>query len=84
MEEQFKKYIEKAKSAVMTADLQQKPRGAPEVSALKTQLQDQNQTLINLRRSAHCYRKGLRSYRKELLEVRAGNETLISDLKKAL
>ena len=83
------------------------------MSALKAQLQDKKQTLINLRRSAHGreeaerernlrrerrldnLRRSAIGYRdeaeregnrlaQELLEVRAGNETLVRDLKNAL
>ena len=39
MEERYKKYIEKAKSVIKTLDPKQNPSGAPEVSALKNQLQ---------------------------------------------
>merc|ERR1719500_2069220 len=39
MEERYKKYIEKAKSVIKTLDPKQNPNAAPEVSALKTQLQ---------------------------------------------
>ena len=88
MEEHFKKYIEKAKSVIKTLDPKQNPSGGPEVSALKNQRQDKNQTLINSRRSAHYYQEEAERERsrlaQELLEVRAGKETLISDLKNAL
>ena len=42
MEERYKKYIEKAKSVIKTLDPKQNPNAAPEVSALKTQLQDKD------------------------------------------
>ena len=88
MEECFKKYIEKAKSVLKTLDHKQNPSRAPEVSARKNQLQDKNQTLINIRRSAHYYRevagRERRRLAQELLKVRAGNETLISNLRNVL
>ena len=84
MEERYKKYIEKAKSVIKTLDPKQNPSGAPEVSALKNQRQDKNQTLINIGRSAHYYLEEAERERnrlaQELLEVRAGNETLVSNL----
>ena len=69
-------------------DPKQNPSRPPEVSALKNQLQDKNLTLIYIRRTAHHYREEAERERnrlaEELLEVRAGNETLISNLKNAL
>ena len=48
MEERYKKYIEKAKSVIKTLDPKQNPNGAPEVSALKTQLQDKDRVIDEL------------------------------------
>ena len=42
MEERYKKYIEKAKSVIKTLDPKQNPTAAPEVSALRNQLQDKD------------------------------------------
>ena len=46
MEERYKKYIEKAKSVIKTLDPKQNPNAAPEVSALKTQLQDKDKVFL--------------------------------------
>ena len=46
MEERYKKYIEKAKSVIKTLDPKQNPNAAPEVSALKTQLQDKDKVFF--------------------------------------
>ena len=48
MEERYKKYIEKAKSVIKTLDPKQNPNAAPEVSALKTQLQDKDKVFNKL------------------------------------
>jgi len=48
MEERYKKYIEKAKSVIKTLDPKQNPNAAPEVSALKTQLQDKDKVIDEL------------------------------------
>lgn len=48
MEERYKKYIEKAKSVIKTLDPKQNPSGAPEVSALKNQLQDKDKVIDEL------------------------------------
>ena len=73
LEEQFQKYVEKTKSAVMTERERNLRR---------------ERHLNYLRRSARCYwdeaERESNWLAQELLEVRAGNETLASDLKNAL
>ena len=88
VEERFKEYVKRAYSGGRALDPKQNPRGVPEVSLLKAQLQSRNQALINIRRSAHCHREEAERERdrlaQELLEARAGNETLGIDIKNAL
>jgi len=48
MEERYKKYIEKAKSVIKTLDPKQNPNAAPEVSALKAQLNEKDKVIDEL------------------------------------
>merc|ERR1719360_163872 len=48
MEERYKKYIDKAKSVIKTLDPKHNPNAAPEVSALKAQLQEKDKVIDEL------------------------------------
>jgi len=48
MEERYKKYIEKAKSVIKTLDPKQNPNAAPEMSALKSQIQEKDKVIDEL------------------------------------
>lgn len=48
MEERYKKYIEKAKSVIKTLDPKQNPNAAPEVSALRSQLNEKDRLIETL------------------------------------
>ena len=48
MEERYKKYIDKAKSVIKTLDPKHNPNAAPEVSALRAQLQEKDKVIDEL------------------------------------
>uniref|UniRef100_A0A8C4IYM7 Hook C-terminal domain-containing protein n=1 Tax=Dromaius novaehollandiae TaxID=8790 RepID=A0A8C4IYM7_DRONO len=48
MEERYKKYLEKAKSVIRTLDPKQNQGAAPEIQALKNQLQEQDRLFHSL------------------------------------
>ena len=48
MEERYKKYIEKAKSVIKTLDPKQNPNAAPEMSALKAQINEKDKVIDEL------------------------------------
>ena len=48
MEERYKKYIDKAKSVIKTLDPKHNPNAAPEVSALKVQLEEKDKVIEGL------------------------------------
>ena len=48
MEDRYKKYLEKAKSVIRTLDPKQNQGSAPEVQALKNQLQEKERMLHSL------------------------------------
>ena len=50
MEERYKKYIDKAKSVIKTLDPKHNPNAAPEVSALKVQLEEKDKVIEGLER----------------------------------
>ncbi|KAK2816164.1 hypothetical protein Q7C36_022435 [Tachysurus vachellii] len=59
MEERYKKYLEKAKSVIRTLDPKQNQGSAPEVQALKNQLQEKERMLHSLEKEydkAKCQR----------------------------
>ena len=87
-EEHAKEHIKRANSGGRVLVPKQNHRGAPEVALLKARLQYRKQVLISIRREAHCHREEAERERsqlaQELLEVRAGKEVLVNDLKNAL
>ncbi|XP_071952806.1 protein Hook homolog 3-like isoform X3 [Antedon mediterranea] len=48
MEERYKKYLEKAKAVIRTLDPKHNPGSAPEIQALKSQLQEKQRTIEHL------------------------------------
>uniref|UniRef100_A0A5F8H9I0 Hook C-terminal domain-containing protein n=3 Tax=Monodelphis domestica TaxID=13616 RepID=A0A5F8H9I0_MONDO len=48
MEERYKKYLEKAKSVIRTLDPKQNQGAAPEIQALKNQLQERDRMFLSL------------------------------------
>ena len=50
MEERYKKYIDKAKSVIKTLDPKHNPSGAPEVTALRAQIEQKDKVIDELER----------------------------------
>ncbi|XP_062844763.1 protein Hook homolog 3 [Trichomycterus rosablanca] len=66
MEERYKKYLEKAKSVIRTLDPKQNQGSAPEVQALKNQLQEKDRMLHSLEKE--CDRaKSQRDHEEKLI-----------------
>ncbi|XP_064625842.1 protein Hook homolog 3-like [Lineus longissimus] len=66
MEERYKKYLEKAKSVIRTLDPKQNPGAAPEVQALRNQLQDKDRLIEHLERD-HDRAKTIRDQEEKLI-----------------
>merc|ERR1712147_362701 len=60
MEERYKKYIDKAKSVIKTLDPKHNPNAAPEVSALKAQLQEKDKVIDELEKETEKARQSER------------------------
>ena len=80
LEELVKEHVKRAHSGGRALEPKQNPRGASEVVLLKAQLGFRKQALINLRQADLRHREEAERERdrltQELLEARAGNETL--------
>ena len=62
MEERYKKYIDKAKSVIKTLDPKHNPNAAPEVSALKVQLEEKDKVIEGLERETEKAKVNLLDY----------------------
>ena len=58
MEERYKKYIDKAKSVIKTLDPKHNPNAAPEVSALRAQLQEKDKVIDELEKETEKAKVG--------------------------
>lgn len=69
MEDRYKKYLEKAKSVIRTLDPKQNQGSAPEVQALKNQLQERDRTIHTLEKE--CEKTKIQREQEEKLIVSA-------------
>lgn len=69
MEDRYKKYLEKAKSVIRTLDPKQNQGSAPEVQALKNQLQERDRTIHTLEKE--CEKTKVQREQEEKLIVSA-------------
>ncbi|TRY87926.1 hypothetical protein DNTS_005227 [Danionella cerebrum] len=67
MEERYKKYLEKAKSVIRTLDPKQNQGSAPEVQALKNQLQERERMLQSLEQKEYDKTKCQRDQEEKLI-----------------
>ena len=69
MEERYKKYIDKAKSVIKTLDPKHNPNAAPEVSALKAQLQEKDKVIDELEKETEKAKVGSNSKQNPIFSV---------------
>ncbi|NXD11642.1 HOOK3 protein, partial [Nothocercus nigrocapillus] len=76
MEERYKKYLEKAKSVIRTLDPKQNQGAAPEIQALKNQLQEQDRLFHSLEVISMLFNRYLVSFQHFLISLCSQGMTL--------